>query len=221
MGPQEAHVFFVDDEPGIRMAAQRALETSGMHVRVFSSGEDCLAGLLEQTCDVLITDLRMEGMDGMSLLHAVKSRFPWISVIVISGYGSIPVAVAAMKTGAAEFLEKPLDRQELLSAVSRALANATRVGPSLQGGLSDAEAQVLRHIIDGRTSREIAHALNRSIRTVESHRHSVMHKFGARNVAQLVQRAAAIGLSKGFACSHPSGTSHKDPDAQNTDTAAL
>jgi FixJ family two-component response regulator len=115
---------------------------------------------------------------------------------MITGYGDVPLAVAAIKAGAVEFLEKPLDRQELLSAVQRALDSAVRPEPSLQGGLSDTEAQVLRHVLDGKTNRETAEALNRSVRTIEAHRHSVMRKFGARNVAQLAQRAAALGVVK-------------------------
>ena len=196
MNPEEAHVFFVDDEPTVRMAAERALGSSGMQVNVLSSAEDCLTMLSGQTCDVVITDVRMEGMDGISLLHTIRRRFPWLPIIITTGYGDIPLAVAAMKAGAADFLEKPLDREQQLLAIRKALEVSKRPEPPLCEGLSDLETQVLRLVCDGRTSKEIADALHRSVRTVEGHRHHVMQKFAARNIAQLVQRANELGLAR-------------------------
>ncbi len=184
-----AHVFLVDDDPGIQAAVKRALESSGANVSVFSSAEDCIDALGQQGCDVVLADIIMDGMGGMSLLHDIKRHFPWLPVVITTGYGDIPLAVAAMKAGAADFLEKPLDRQNLLSAVRKALEAAVKPNDSLQEGLSSMEARVLRDIVDGKTSRQIATGLNRSIRTIEAHRQHIMHKFGARNVAQLVQRA--------------------------------
>lgn len=173
-----------------------------MRVSVFSSARDCLAGLPGQTCDVLITDLRMDDMDGISLLYEVRRRFPWMPTIAITGYGDIRTAIAATKAGAAEFLEKPLDRQELLSAIEKALENAVPPEPSLRTGLSDAEAQVLHHVFDGKTSKEIAHSLNRSTRTVEAHRRGIMQKFGTKNIAQLIRRAITLGFGVGDSGRH-------------------
>jgi two-component system response regulator FixJ len=189
MDLHEAHVLLVDDDPGIQGAVKRALESSGTRVSVFSSAEACVNALGQQTCDAVIADIIMDGMGGMSLLHNIKRHFPWLPVIIVTGYGDIPLAVAAMKAGAADFLEKPLDRQQLLSAVKRVLDAAVKPDHALRQGLSRMEAQVLRNILDGKTSRQIATALNRSIRTIEAHRHRLLHKFGAKNVAQLVQRA--------------------------------
>jgi len=196
MNPQEAHVFFVDDEPTVRMAAKRALGSSGMQVSVFSSAEDCLTTLSDQTCDVVITDVRMEGMDGISLLHMIRHCYPWLPTIITTGYGDIPLAVAAMKAGAADFLEKPLDREQLLLAIRKALEVSKRPEPPLCEGLSELEAQVLRLVCDGRTSKEIADALHRSVRTIEGHRQRIMSKLDARNIAQLVQRANEFGLAQ-------------------------
>lgn len=209
MNPQEAHIFVVDDEPSIRTAVQRALETSGMHVSVFSSAQDCLAGLLGQTCDVLVTDFRMDGMDGMSLLREVKCRFPWVSTIILTAYGDIPLAVAATKAGAVAFIQKPPDRHELLAAIERALENAVQPELPLRRGLSDTEAEVLHHILDGQTNKEIARSLNRSTRTIEVHRRNIMRKFSANNIAQLIQRAIALGFGK-------DDTGHQDKPASST-----
>ncbi|OHB63299.1 MAG: hypothetical protein A2Y77_06770 [Planctomycetes bacterium RBG_13_62_9] len=193
--PQEATVFFVDDEPAIRKVVQRTLEISGYHVKVFSCAEDCLTSLSEKGCDVVVTDVRLEGMDGLALLREIRRRFPWLPIIIATGYGDTRMAVAAMKGGAADFIEKPLDRQELLSAIQEALKTAVKPQPSLLKGLSDTEAHVLHLILDGKTSRDVALALNRSIRTVEAHRHRIMKKLGAKNVAQLIQRADAMGFA--------------------------
>jgi two-component system response regulator FixJ len=194
MNPGEVSVFFVDDDPGIRRAVQKTMESAGIHVNVFVSAEDCLAALSQQTCDVLITDVRMEGMDGISLLRKVRRSFPWLPTIIATAYGDIPQAVTAIKAGAVAFIEKPLDRQELLSAVREAIETSARPDPPPKQPLSDAERQVLRLILDGKTNREISEVLNRSVRTIEAHRHSVMRKFGVKNVAQLVQRANALGF---------------------------
>jgi PAS domain S-box-containing protein len=214
MSPQEASVFFVDDDPGIRMTVQRTLETSGFHVSVFSSAEDCLAGLLVQPCDVLITDLRMNGMDGISLLHEVRRRFPWLPTVIATGYGDIPLAVAAIKAGAVEFIEKPLDRQGLLSTIQKVLTVTTRPELPPPEPLSDTELQILSLVLDGRTTREIADTLNRSTRTIEAHRHSIMRKLRVKNIAQLVQRATAIGLNRGSTYSESADTSSYDPSAR-------
>ncbi len=194
MSSPGARIFFVDDEPAICRAAQRAMESAGMQVSVFSSGQDCLTALLQRACDVLITDVHIGDMDGISLLHEVKQRFPWLPAIVITAYGSIALAVAATKAGAVEFIEKPLDREELLSAIDRAMASAAQRNPRLHRSLSEAELQVLHLILDGRTTKETAHALSRSTRTIEAHRRNIMRKLDARNVAELVQRANALGF---------------------------
>jgi two-component system, LuxR family, response regulator DctR len=191
MNPQGTHVFFVDDEPMVRTAVQRALETADMHVSVFSCAEDCLAALARQTCDVIVTDVRMEGMDGLSLLHEVKHHFPWLQIILMTAYGDVPLAVAALKAGAADFVQKPLDREELLSVITNALKTG-RPASFPREPVSQAEAQVLRLFLEGRTSKETAHVLKRSTRTIEAHRQRIMCKFGVHNAVQLAQKASAL-----------------------------
>lgn len=195
MNPQTTHIFFVDDEPAIGMVVQRALESEEMHVSVFSCAEDCLAALSRQPCDVVITDLRMAGMDGLSLLREVKCHYPWLHVIIVTAYGDIPLAVEALKAGAADFVQKPLDRQELLAVIG----NAQKTGRPVfvpREAISRTEAQVLRLFLEGRTSKETAQALKRSTRTIESHRHRLMCKFGVHNAVQLAQRASALWSGK-------------------------
>lgn len=160
----------------------------------FTSGHDCLAALSHGACDLLITDLQIEDMDGITLLQEVKQRFPWLPAIVITAFGSIPLAVAATKAGAAEFIEKPLDRQMLLSTIHRVMETAARCNSRPNESLSQAELQVLHLILNARTTKETANALCRSTRTIEVHRRNIMRKLDARNVAELVQRATALGF---------------------------
>ena len=163
-----------------------------MCVNAFTSAKDCLAALSRHPCDVVITDVRMEGTDGLSLLQDLRRRFPWLQIIVVSAYGTVPLAVTAMKAGAVDFLEKPLDRQELLAAVKNAMNRVAQSVSFPRDALSYAEVQVLRLFLEGQTSKETATALNRSTRTVEAHRHSIMRKFGVHNAVQLAQKASAL-----------------------------
>jgi FixJ family two-component response regulator len=196
MNPQEIHVFVVDDDPAVGSALQRALESAGMGANAFTSAKDCLAALSRHPCDVVITDVRMESTDGMSLLRDLRHRFPWLQIIIITAYSTVPLAVTAMKEGAADFLEKPLDRQELLSAVKSAMDTVAQSASFPRDALSYAEVQVLRFFLEGRTSKETATALNRSTRTVEAHRHNIMRKFGVHNAVQLAQKASALWSDK-------------------------
>jgi len=196
MNPEEVYVFVVDSDPAMRAALERTLKDAGIHASVFSGAQDCLAALSEQPCDVILTDLRLDGRNDLSLAREVRRRFPWLHIIIVTAYGDVPLAVAAMKAGATDFLEKPVDREELLSAIREAGKDGTGSVPFPREALSEAEAQVLRLLLNGHTSREIGVALNRSTRTIEVHRHCLMRKFGVRNAAQLARKASALWLSE-------------------------
>jgi two-component system, LuxR family, response regulator FixJ len=195
MNPQEAHIFFVDDDESICVAVQRTLESHGLSVSTFSSAQACLIGLEGRACDLVITDFKMEGMDGLSLLREIRQRLPWIPMIMTTGFGDVPLVVAATKAGAVNFIEKPLDRGQLLNVIEEALRDHRRTRPILQT-LTPAEVRVLRGILHGKTNKEISKGLHRSIRTVEAHRRGIMAKFGVGNIAELVQQATALGYAK-------------------------
>jgi FixJ family two-component response regulator len=188
------HIFFVDDEPAVRRSVSQTLQQSGYTVSCFADANHCLKQLQVQNCDLLITDVRMPEMDGIELVGRAKRIAPWMPVLVITGYGDIPMAVRAVKAGAAEFIEKPLQKQSFLSAVQTALKKQD-LGNLLKGkSLTKKESAVLRLILQGRSNKEIAHTLHRSIRTVEDHRRYIMRKLDVDNVVDLVKRAAAMGL---------------------------
>jgi len=190
----QEHVFFVDDESKVRLVVRRILEQAGMHVTCLSSVDECLSHLEDERCDLLITDVKMPGRDGIELLIAVKELQPWLPVVVVTGYGDVPMVVKALKAGADDFLEKPLDRDILLRTVRDTARKSTAQSALLDHSLTKAEMKVLFHILEGKNNREVGDALNRSPRTVEVHRHHVMRKLNADSVVELFQRAADMRL---------------------------
>jgi two-component system response regulator FixJ len=188
------HIFFVDDEPKVRELVGGTLEQAGFKASCFASAADCLEQLRADKCDLLITDVKLPGMSGIELLTEAKRLAPSLPVLVVTGYGDIPMAVRVMKAGAADFIEKPLERQVLLSAVEFALKQIAPTDPLLRKGLTRAEMRVLYMILDGKTNKETANLLHRSVSTVEVHRKHIMRKLGVDNIVDLVKQATALGL---------------------------
>ncbi|MHC4157530.1 MAG: response regulator transcription factor [Planctomycetota bacterium] len=190
------HIFFVDDTPAVRKSVAKTLKWSGCKVTCFANAADCLEKLMVQSCDLLITDVKMPGMDGIELVRRAKSIAPWLPVLVITGYGDIPMAVRAVKAGAADFIEKPLQRESFLESVRVALRQGVLKDLVRGKALSKKEMTILRLIIQGRSNKDIANILHRSIRTIEDHRHHLMHKLDVDNVVDLIKRAAVMDLAK-------------------------
>jgi len=196
MSIAKRHIFFVDDEPKIRAIVGETLEGVGFKVSCFASAMDCLKELRSQRCDLLITDVRMPEMDGIELLREAKRIAPWLRVLLVTGYGDVPMAVAAFKTGAVDLIEKPLDRETLLSAIESVLKQITPVEPLLGESLTKTEMRVLSLLMDSKGNKGIARLLRRSVRTIETHRCRIMRKFGVDNLLDLFKRATAMGLVK-------------------------
>ncbi|MHC4623697.1 MAG: response regulator transcription factor [Planctomycetota bacterium] len=194
--PWKQCIFLVDDEPQVRKTVGKTLDHLGPEVEVkcFATAADCLEELRRERCDLLVTDVKMPDMDGIDLLAQAKRLIPALPVLVITGYGDVPMAVRAMKHGATDFVEKPLDRDYLLSTAQGLLKQTTIPDPLADKTLTKTEMTILRLILDGRTNKEIAAILHRSIRTVEDHRYNIMHKLSVDNLIDLVRRAATMGL---------------------------
>lgn len=191
----EQHIFFVDDEPNVCKMVSRTLEQRGLKVSCFARAADCLEQLRFQTCDLLITDVKMPEMDGIELLAEARRIIPSLPVLVITGYGDIPMAVTAMKAGALDFIEKSLlNRRSILLAVESVLKRNAWGDPLLGKLLSRTEMKVLRFILDGKSNKEIARLRHRSTRTIEDHRSHIFRKFGVDNLVDLTKLAAEMGL---------------------------
>jgi FixJ family two-component response regulator len=142
----------------------------------------------------LITDVKMPEKDGIELLSEVKELLPWLPVLVVTGFGDVPMAVRALKAGAEDFIEKPLDRDAFLEKVRTLLVEHAAQNALLDHSLTRTEMKILFHILDGRNNREIATLLHRSPRTIEVHRRHLMQKMNASNVVELLRRAADMRL---------------------------
>lgn len=190
------HIFFVDDEPKIWKAVCRTLEQLGTKVSCFERATNCLEQLRKRRCDLLITDVKMPEMDGLELLAEVKRMLPKLPVLVITGYGDIPMAVRAIKEGAWNFIEKPFNRQSFLAAAESALKHKAAVEAQALKLLTRVELQILHLVLQGKTSTEIADLRNRKKRTVQDQRTSIYKKLRVRNLAELFRWAVKAGLIK-------------------------
>ena len=188
------NIYFVDDEPAVRRAASRTLSRLGCRVSCFSDAQECLSRLKDHSCNLLITDVKMPGMNGIDLVKEAKRIIPWLPVLVITGYGDIPMAVRAVKAGAADFIEKPLEWKSFLSSAEAALEKYDPENLMKGKKLTRTEMIVLRFILHGKSNKDIARIQHRSIRTVEDHRRNIMRKFNVDNPVDLVKKAASMGF---------------------------
>jgi two-component system response regulator FixJ len=198
-----ARVFVVDDDECIRAAVCAILKRAKYDCLCFPDVATCIEELKAQSrdlgegCDLLITDVKMPGRDGMDLLQEVRATFPWIPVIVMTGYGSIPMSVQAVKIGAFDFLEKPVDEAKLLGLIESALLKEAGLHDPLVGKpLTRTERIVLCLILEGISNKRIAYILERSERTIEVHRSRVMRKLGVDNLVDLVKKSTAMGWTE-------------------------
>ena len=190
----EKHIFFLDDEPTVREVVRETLENSNFTVSCFGSPIECLKRLRSKKCDLLITDLKMPEKDGIELLTDVQHLAPWVPVLMITGYGDIPTAVKAMKAGAVDFIEKPLDKKNFVQKIRSILKKNVSTHPDLGNALTRSEKKILQLVLEGMSNKEIANLLHRSARTIEVHRAHIMRKLGVDNLVDLVKRVAAMGL---------------------------
>jgi RNA polymerase sigma factor (sigma-70 family) len=192
----QATVFIVDDEEAVRDSLQWLLESSGLKVALFDSAEAFLQGYDPAQPGCLVVDVRMPGMSGLELQEKLTELHYSIPVIFITGHGDVPMAVQAVKHGAADFLEKPFNDKELLQIVQRCLEQDQQQRARQQqvdstqsrlASLTPREREVMQLVVAGKLNKQIADQLNISIKTVEAHRAKVMEKAGAHSLAELVQ----------------------------------
>ena len=193
---KEKKIFFVDDEPAVQKAvAQTLAQLDNCSVSCFGDAENCMRAVNRQECDLVITDISMPGTDGLKLLEQIKQIRPKLPVILVTGYGDVSTAVKGIKGGAIDFIEKPLNEETFLPVIREALKTTDyKLEPDL-AKLTKAEINILRRVINGKSNKQIAAELRRSVRTVENHRHRLMKKVNANNAAELVRKAIKMGLA--------------------------
>ncbi len=185
-------IFIVDDEPLMRSVMKDALTEIGYDVVCFANAHSCLTAVEKTGCNLVISDVKMPGMDGLELLKQMNRIAPWISVIMITAYGNIQMAVNAVKTGAADFIEKPFDTKTFLKKVHEVLSRSEYEGYSKGLKLTKTEKKVLKLILDGRNNKEIAAKTGCALRTVEFHHTNIYRKFGVDNSVALTKKAIAM-----------------------------
>ncbi len=189
------HICIVDDDISVCRAIERTLGHLMAETVCFEHAVDCLNHLQSHPCDLLITDVQMPDMNGLELLSEVKQIVPWLEVLIVTGYADIPLAIRAVKCGAADLIEKPLERETLLRKVHALMDNDQTSDAKLGKSLTKAELGILHYVMDGLSSKEIANKLHRSQRTIEFHRQHVMRKLGVSNVVELVKRVSQMGIT--------------------------
>lgn len=186
------HIFLVDDEPDVLKSIALTLRSYRYPVSRFATAAECLEQLRRRDCDLLITDVKMPDMDGIELLAEVKRIVPHVPVLLITGYADIPMAVKAMKAGALDFIEKPFNKNNFMQKVEAALKDTGYCEPRDNEPLTGVQKKVLKLILSGRSNKQIALILKRSVRTVEVHRGKIMRKFQVDNIVDLVKRASGV-----------------------------
>lgn len=198
-----ATVFVIDDDPGIRSALDGLLRSAGWAVKSYASADEFLDGLPDENDGCILLDVSMPGMTGPELHDRILERGIHHPVIYLTGHCSVSISVKAMKSGALDFLEKPVDEALLLPAIENAISRHTHARAArakLQEArtrlmrLSAREREVMDHVIAGRLNKQIAIDLGIAEKTVKVHRGRVMKKMEVRSVAQLVQRCDDLDI---------------------------
>ncbi|MDQ2083748.1 response regulator [Xanthobacteraceae bacterium Astr-EGSB] len=195
-------IYLIDDQASIRHALGEMLSVFGFDVQTFESADRFLEIADTAAPGCIVADVKMPGTDGIELVGELARRKLSLPVVLISGHADVPMAVAAIKSGADDFIEKPVDDVELVAAINRAQARifADEDRRRAQEGLSQRlerltarEVEIFDLVVQGYTSHAISEKLAISIRTVESHRAQIMEKMQAESVAVLVRQAIRLG----------------------------
>ena len=197
-------VHLVDDDDAIRRSASFMLKTSGYQVKSYASGVELLKEReIEPGC--ILLDVRMPGMDGLEVQRALQDRGLTHPVIVMTGHGDVNVAVQAMKAGAVDFIEKPFEKAQLLTAIEEGFSRIAQAGRSTKRAdearvrlqsLTPRERDVLEGLVRGHPNKTIAYDLDISPRTVEIHRANLMTKLEVASLSEALRIAFAAGLDE-------------------------
>lgn len=195
-------IALVEDDEAVLDSLRLYFSATGYDVAAFSGAGSLLEALLAGLKpDCIVSDIRMPGLSGLDLQRELSDRDSTVPLILITGHGDIEMAVAAIKAGAHDFLEKPFDEQRLLASIEDAVSRRSRSAEQeteiavLAGKvaeLSERQRQVMDLAVQGLTNKQIANQLGISPRTVETYRAWVMERMGARNLAELVRIAMRL-----------------------------
>ena len=196
-------VAVIDDDKSARTSLTRLIKTAGIDVVSFSSAREFLEDPVRSEVDCAVTDVRMPGFDGFALQETLAKTLPHLSLVFITGQGDVPMGIKAMKGGAVDFLEKPVDAEALLEAV-RCGAERSREQKTSRADIADLqqryelltprEREVFQLVTSGMLNKQAGAELGTSEKTIKVHRARVMSKMKAESLAELVCMADQLHL---------------------------
>lgn len=199
------NVYVIDDDDAMRDSLHFLLGTADFHVALFESAHQFLDALPNTDFGCILSDIRMPGIDGLELLKRLKANRSPLPVLIMTGHGDVPLAVEAMKLGAADFLEKPFEDDRLIGMIDAALRTAEAGARSKAAtediaariqSLTPRERQVMDGLVAGLSNKLIAREYDISPRTIEVYRANVMTKMQAGSLSELVRLAMRAGALK-------------------------
>jgi FixJ family two-component response regulator len=198
---EEATVYLVDDDAGVRRAAKELIETVGLRTQTFGSAREFLETQRPDAPGCLVLDVRLPGMSGLDLQRELAKTNNPLPIIFITGHGDIPMTVQAMKAGAVEFLSKPFRDQHLLDAITQAIERDRLARKERREvaelrlrheSLTPREREVMTFVVKGLLNKQVGAELGMSETTVKLHRGQVMQKMRADSLADLVRIAERL-----------------------------
>ena len=201
----EGIVFVVDDDDGVRRALERLIKSVGLTVETFASAQELLDRDPPDRPACVVTDVRMPGLSGLDLQQELADAGHSMPIVFMTGHGTVPMSVRAMKAGAVDFLQKPVDEQQLLDAIRQAMERGSRERQvhdqqeeiqSRVATLTAREREVFELVVSGMLNKQVAAELGASEKTIKVHRARVMHKMQADSLADLVRMAERLGIHR-------------------------
>jgi FixJ family two-component response regulator len=203
MTDSAAIVFVVDDDPSVRRSLKRLIKSAGFTVESFASAQEFLERPRPDIPGCLVLDIHMPGVSGLDLQDELTAAEVNLPIIFLTGYGTVPASVRAMKAGALDFLEKPVDDRALVDAIHQAVERNRRVRLKQAEireierrveALSPREQEVFSLLLTGMLNKQIASELGTTEKTIKVHRGRVMEKMQAGSMAELVRLAGKLGM---------------------------
>lgn len=203
MNKHETKVFIIDDDEEVRQSLSLLLKSSGYQSESFPDTGQFFKKANHNTVGCILLDIFLGGKTGLELQAEIETKFECLPIIFITGRGNIPMSVEAMKKGAINFLQKPIDDKELINAIEEALSQSDELikkqyeiekFKSLVNDLTAREYEIFRYVITGMLNKQIAVELGIAEHTVKNHRLSITEKLGVKSVAEMIYIAEKLSI---------------------------